>query len=152
MQVQIDALLLHRSSRLCDTVCTMSGKAGPTLLRRQLGAELRRLRARVHRTPADVKTALGWSESKLSRIETAATGINNADLDSLLDYYGAEASERERLFALHGQARRRPWWEAYGDALPDAYQTFIGFESEATAIYNFEAQLIPGLLQTAEYS
>jgi transcriptional regulator with XRE-family HTH domain len=130
----------------------MNVRAGPTLPRRQLGVELRRLRTRLQRTPADVRDALGWSESKLSRVETAATGISRADLESVLDYYGADAADRARLLGLHGQARRRPWWEAYGDALPDAYQTFIGFESEATAIYNYEAQLIPGLLQTAEYS
>jgi hypothetical protein len=36
--------------------------------------------------------------------------------------------------------------------LPTAYETFIGFEAEATAIFTYEAQLVPGLLQTAEYA
>jgi hypothetical protein len=36
--------------------------------------------------------------------------------------------------------------------LPNAYETYIGFEAEAVAIFNFECQVVPGLLQTAEYA
>jgi transcriptional regulator with XRE-family HTH domain len=126
--------------------------ASPTVLRRQLGAELRRMRERAHRTVTDVAHELGWSESKLSRVETAHSGIRAADLQRLCELYGAEEGERKRLSALADQARQRGWWEAYGDALPNAYETFIGFEAEATAIFNYEAQVVPGLLQTDEYA
>jgi transcriptional regulator with XRE-family HTH domain len=122
------------------------------MLRRQLGAELRRIRERAQRTVADVATQVGWSESKLSRIETANTGIRMADLDSLLQLYDVAEAERTRLRALAAQSRQRAWWEAYGDALPDAYETFIGFEVEAVTIKSYEAQVVPGLLQTAEYA
>jgi transcriptional regulator with XRE-family HTH domain len=122
------------------------------MLRRQLGAELRRLRDRAQRTVSDVAVELGWSESKLSRIETAHTGIRKADLDRLLAVYAVQEAERRRLGALAGQARQRAWWEAYGDVLPNAYETYIGFEAEATSILNYEAQVVPGLLQTAEYA
>jgi transcriptional regulator with XRE-family HTH domain len=122
------------------------------MLRRQLGAELRRLRDRAQRTVADVAGELGWSESKLSRIETANSGIRRPDLERLLGVYTVEATERSRLLALAGQSRQRSWWEAYGDALPDAYETYIGFEAEATSIFTYEAQVVPGLLQTDEYA
>ncbi|MCW6006997.1 helix-turn-helix domain-containing protein [Micromonospora sp. CPCC 205371] len=128
----------------------MAVKSSPTTLRRQLGAELRRLRA--DRTAADVAAELGWSESKLSRIETAHTGIRPKDLDRLLDVYELAQDARARIRALAGQARQRAWWEAYGDVLPNAYETYIGFEAEATSILVFEALLIPGLLQTDEYA
>jgi len=133
-------------------VCMMATKPSPTLLRRQLGAELRRLRERTHRTVADVAGGLGWSQSKLSRIETAHIGIRGDDLARLLDEYGVGDKERSRLLALRGQARQRAWWEAYGDALPDAYETLIGFEAEASVISTYEAQVVPGLLQTDEYA
>lgn len=122
------------------------------MLRRQLGAELRRLRDVAQRTVADAAGELGWSESKLSRIETANTGIRKADLERLLAMYDVAEAERPRLLALAGQARQRAWWEAYGDTLASAYETYIGFEAEATAIYNYEVQVVPGLLQTAEYA
>jgi transcriptional regulator with XRE-family HTH domain len=130
----------------------MASKPSPTLLRRQLGAELRRLRERTQRTVADVAAGLGWSQSKLSRIETATIGIRGADLERLLTEYEVGDKERSRLLALRGQARQRAWWEAYGDALPDPYETLIGFEAEAGAIRTYEAQVVPGLLQTDEYA
>lgn len=128
----------------------MAVKPSPTTLRRQLGAELRRLRA--DRTVADVAAEVGWSESKLSRIETAHTGIRPKDLDLLLEAYSVAEDVRVRIRALAGQSRQRAWWEAYGDVLPTAYETYIGFEAEATGIFTYEAQIVPGLLQTAEYA
>jgi transcriptional regulator with XRE-family HTH domain len=130
----------------------MVARSNPTVLRRQLGAELRRIRERAQRSVADVARSVGWSESKLSRIETANSGMRKPDLERLLDAYAITDPERARLLALAGQAQQRAWWEAYGDALPDAYEAYIGFESEASAIFSYHAQLIPGLLQTAEYA
>jgi transcriptional regulator with XRE-family HTH domain len=152
MQVQNGTALLHHLPQDHAMVCMMATKPSPTLLRRQLGAELRRLRERTHRTVADVAGGLGWSQSKLSRIETAHIGIRGDDLARLLDEYGVGDKERSRLLALRGQARQKAWWEAYGDALPDAYETLIGFEAEASVISTYEAQVVPGLLQTDEYA
>ncbi len=130
----------------------VAGKANPTVLRRQLGAELRRLRELSERTVAGAATEAGWSESKLSRIETASSGIRKSDLDRLLSLYEVSDADRDRLHALAGQSRQRAWWEAYGDSLATAYETYIGFEAEASSIYAYECQVVPGLLQTAEYA
>jgi transcriptional regulator with XRE-family HTH domain len=130
----------------------MAVKPSPTTLRRQLGAELRRLRERAGRSAADVAVALSWSESKLSRIETAHTGIRNQDLDRLLEFYDVGEDARRRIRALAVQSRQRGWWEAYGDVLPNPYEALIGFEAEAATINTYEAQIVPGLLQTAEYA
>jgi transcriptional regulator with XRE-family HTH domain len=122
------------------------------MLRRQLGAELRRLRERAQRTVAEVAADIGWSESKLSRIETANTSIRSADLQRLLGIYKVSEQENSRLSAFANMARQRAWWEGYGDALLDPYKTLLGFESEAKAIYAYDAQLLHGLLQTNEYA
>ncbi len=130
----------------------VAARSNPTVLRRQLGAELRRLREAAGRTAATAAAKLNWSESKLSRIETAHTGIRIADLERLLVLYKVPEPERAKLLALAGQSRQKAWWEAYGDSLPNAYETYIGFEAEATSIFTYECQVIPGLLQTAEYA
>jgi transcriptional regulator with XRE-family HTH domain len=130
----------------------MATSPSPTMLRRQLGAELRRLRERAQRTVAEVATELGWSESKLSRIETANTSIRSADLQRLLGTYKVSDQESARLSAFANMARQRAWWEGYGDALLDPYKTLLGFESEAKAIYAYDSQLLHGLLQTNEYA
>lgn len=122
------------------------------MLRRQLGAELRRLRERAQRTVAEVAKELGWSESKLSRIETANTSIRNADLQRLLHTYEVNEQDGARLSAFANLARQRAWWEGYGDALLDPYKTLLGFEAEAKAIFAYDALILHGLLQTNEYA
>ncbi|MFF5230467.1 helix-turn-helix domain-containing protein [Dactylosporangium sp. NPDC000521] len=130
----------------------MSSKPSPTLLRRQLGAELRRLREAARKTAAEVAAELKWSESKVSRIETANSSIRNPDLTKLFDLYQTAEAERTRITALATQSRQRAWWEAYGDALLGAYETYIGFESEAAEIFIYDAVILHGLLQTVEYA
>lgn len=130
----------------------MATTPSPTMLRRQLGAELRRLRERAHRTVADVAKELGWSESKLSRIETASSSIRIVDLERLLAGYGVAEADRVRLTTLAGLSRQRAWWEGYGDALLDPYETYIGFEAEASSIFTYDANIVNGLLQTTEYA
>jgi transcriptional regulator with XRE-family HTH domain len=122
------------------------------MIRRQLGAELRRLREQAQRTVAEVAKSLGWSESKLSRIETANSSIRNADLQLLLGAYEVPEQKMARLTAFANMARQRAWWEGYGDALLDPYKTLLGFESEAKSIFAYDALILHGLLQTNEYA
>ncbi|MFC4070737.1 helix-turn-helix domain-containing protein [Actinoplanes subglobosus] len=118
--------------------------------RRELGGELRRLRG--ERRAVDVATALGWSESKLSRIETAHTGISEPDLDRLLTLYGVAVEDRGRLRDLARRGRARAWWTPYRSSVPDPYDEYLALESEAVQIFEWEAQVVPGLLQTDEYA
>jgi hypothetical protein len=129
----------------------VSSVARPTsTARRELGSELRRLRG--ERRAADVAVALGWSESKLSRIETAHTGISDSDLDRLLTAYGVRVEERGRLRELAGRGRARAWWTPYRSSVPDPYDEYLALEAEAARISEWEAQVVPGLLQTDEYA
>jgi len=113
---------------------------------------LRRLREQAQRTVAEVAKSLGWSESKLSRIETANSSIRNADLQLLLGAYEVPEQKMARLTAFANMARQRAWWEGYGDALLDPYKTLLGFESEAKSIFAYDALILHGLLQTNEYA
>ncbi|GAA0488910.1 transcriptional regulator [Paractinoplanes deccanensis] len=118
--------------------------------RHELGNELRRLRG--ERRAADVAMALGWSESKLSRIETAHTGISEADLDRLLTIYGVRVEDRTRLRDLARRGRARAWWTPYRSSVPDPYDEYVALEAEAVLISEWESQIVPGLLQTDEYA
>ncbi len=118
--------------------------------RRELGDALRRLRG--DRRGAAVARALGWSESKLSRIETARTGISDTDLDRLLAAYGARPEVRTRLRNLARRGRARVWWTPYRSSVPDPYDEYLALEAEALAMREWETQIVPGLLQTDEYA
>lgn len=121
--------------------------------RRHLAARLRRLREQSGHTLTEVAANFGWSDAKLSRIETGTTGIRDADLAKLLALYRVPEAQRAQFTSLAAQARRRARWEkVFGNGLSDAYATFVAFEEDATAILAFEPQVFPGILQTAEYA
>ena len=118
--------------------------------RRELGDELRRLRG--ERRGAAVAGRLGWSESKLSRIETARTGISEKDLERLLRLYLCTPDERSRMHELARRGRVRVWWATYRSSVAEPYDEYVAFEAEAVAMCEWEAQVVPGLLQTDEYA
>jgi transcriptional regulator with XRE-family HTH domain len=123
-----------------------------TVRNRRLAAELRRLRESVDFTGDDVAERLGWSASKVSRLENARQAPRFADVRRLLDLYGVEGNYREQLLQLARDAVRRGWWEAFSDALPEPYASYIGLEIEAEELWQWETQVVPGLLQTEAYA
>ena len=130
----------------------MTDGASPVVRRRRLAAELRRLRGRAGRTLDEVATYLECSPTKVSRIEAGQVGARVQDVRDMLEFYGVTGAERDTLLDLVRQARQKGWWYAYADMIPDAFQHMIGLEDEATTIWTFETQLIPGLLQSDGYS
>lgn len=129
----------------------MAGFVSPTVRRRRLAAELRRLRDRAYLTGDEVAAQLGWSPSKVSRYELAQGGLKPVEVRRLLDLYGVEGSRRDVLLALAREATDKGWWEEYSDAVPEDYISIIGLEAEATAEWSWHLDVIPGLLQTEAY-
>lgn len=128
----------------------MASSASPTVRRRRLAAELRRLRGT--RTAAPVAKALGWSIAKISRYENGAGNFPIDEVAKLLEYYDVVEPRLGRLLTLAEDANQRGWWEEYSDALGSEYGEFIGLEAEAESVISWCITLIPGLLQTEEYA
>ncbi|MEU9884208.1 helix-turn-helix transcriptional regulator [Sphaerisporangium sp. NPDC051011] len=125
---------------------------GPTVRRRRLAGELRRLRERQAVTIEEAAERVGWSTAKLSRIETARVGVTSPDLTRLLDLYELDTQKRATLHSLARTARTRGWWDAYSDSLPSDYATYIQLEAEAAFVRSFDGMLVHGLLQTEDYA
>ncbi|ALV37153.1 MULTISPECIES: helix-turn-helix transcriptional regulator [Streptomyces] len=129
---------------------------GPAVRRRKLGTELRALRTAAGLTSGEAARQVGWHQSKVSRIETGASGVKPADVRLLLDAYGVTDSQlREFLLVLAGSDEsvgRHHWWHAYRGILPPTYRDFISLESQASAMRTLETSVVPGLLQTPEYA
>ena len=128
----------------------MNPPSSPTVRRRRLAAELRRLRGK--RTGGQVSRGVGWSPTKISRAESGHESIPAAEVEKLLDFYGVEDPLRARLLELAEDATQRGWWEDYADALTPEYLDFIGLEAEAVSSLQWQADVIPGLLQTDSYA
>ncbi|WP_149264234.1 helix-turn-helix transcriptional regulator [Actinomadura sp. K4S16] len=125
----------------------------PTVRQRRLARVLRDLRDERERTASDVTRELGWSVTKLTRLEAGQMSKPQlGEVGKLLDLYGVVGDEREKILDLVRQARVRGWWHGYSDSMPTGYATYVGLEAEATGVWNYEPSTLPGLLQTPDYS
>ncbi len=127
-----------------------------TVLGRQLGDELRRYREAAGLSTTQAAEALDCTKGKISRMENGRVLVRTPDVVALLHAYGVDEPEtRERLTRLTRTANRRRregWWHQYGSVLADTYRDYVEMESICESVRIFQAQLIPGLLQTAEYA
>lgn len=129
----------------------MSGNPHTSVRSRQVAAELRAIRERAQLSGAEVARRLGMSPSKISRIETGNSGLQIEDVAALLGLYEVPASTRDELLDLVRRSEERGWWTRQ-PGLPKLWRSLIDFEAKATRVQNYEALVVPGLLQTAEYS
>ena len=130
----------------------MPDHGSPTVRRRRLAAELRRLRERAGFTGDEVAERLGWSGSKISRIELHRIGIKQADLLRLLDLYDVAEVHRESLAALGRESSKTGRLEAVAAAFPGEHAAFLYAEAEAQSEWTWDPQVVPGLLQTPDYA
>lgn len=132
----------------------LARQSGPSFRSRQLAMELRKLRLAAGLTQEQVAHAVvGMSKSKVGKQERAKIGIYPKDLHKLLDLYRVTDQRRVELLDAAWHSQDRGAFYVYGGKkLPEDWQTWIDFESEASTIYNYEPLVIPGLLQTPEYA
>lgn len=127
----------------------MARGSSPTLRKRRLVSELRRLREAADLTIEDVAARLECSASKISRIETGRVGVTPRDVRDMLSAYGADQPTVDELVQLAREARRRAWWDEFGDIAPGRY---VGFEADAESVRAYQGLMVPGLLQCEAYT
>jgi transcriptional regulator with XRE-family HTH domain len=125
---------------------------GSTVPRRQLGRHLRELRNQQRLTVRAAAERLEWSEAKIWRIETGQTSLRSLDVEQVCRIYGAPEDLTEALMGLAKETKSKGWWQAYGDAVPEWFDVYIGLEEAASQICQYQSELMPGLFQTEEYA
>jgi transcriptional regulator with XRE-family HTH domain len=126
---------------------------GPTVRRRRLGMELRRLRDGSNLKLEEVAAELGVAPSTLSRIETGKAPTKSAYLHQMLQMYGVtDPGQRQVLIDMAREGHRKGWWAEYDDVLPSGFDIFVGLEVETAAVRSYEVSVVSGLLQTADYA
>lgn len=124
----------------------------PTVLRRRLGMELRKLREGAGMTIEEVARHLECSMSRVSRIETGKSPARQRDVRDMLVLYevAPEDAHHIQLLNLAKQAQQKGWWSVF--ELSNGLETYVGLEASAASLRIFQNILIPGLLQTEEYA
>lgn len=121
----------------------------PSVRARRLARSLRDYREQADFRVGAAAASLGWSQSKLSKIEGGRTKPSEGDVGRILDLYGVTTPDRDAILALAREAERRGWWTDYVDVLHGPY---VAAEDAAARILDWAPQVVPGLLQTPEYA
>ncbi|MFY1634035.1 helix-turn-helix domain-containing protein [Solwaraspora sp. WMMB335] len=125
----------------------------PTLRRRRLGSELRRLRETAGLTGEQVIEQVNWaSASKLSRLENGRSRPDVGDVMDLLDLYGVTGAEREELVGIARDAgNTRAFLSSYA-VMTSLQRAYAELEAGCTEIQEYGSMIVPGLLQTSAYA
>ncbi|MFJ9374374.1 helix-turn-helix domain-containing protein [Streptomyces sp. NPDC101455] len=128
----------------------MASSVNPTVRRRRLGQELRRLRELKGMTAEEVAERLLVSQSKISRLENGRRSISQRDVRDLCGVYEVEDVRIvDSLMQMAKDSRQQGWWHSFGD-IP--YSVYIGLETDAASLRVYDPQVVPGLLQTRQYA
>ena len=119
---------------------------------RRVSGELRELRHRHGLAADEVARALGMSVSKLSRLENGIRKPFPDDVCALLGLYRVPAPRRDELLSLVRDGEDYNWWRVQDGNMPAMWEDVVSFEKEATAVRNYELAIVPGLLQTPDYT
>ncbi|MGJ5806296.1 helix-turn-helix domain-containing protein [Streptomyces europaeiscabiei] len=125
----------------------MASNVNPTVRRRRLGQELRRLRELKGMTAEEVAERLLVSQSKISRLENGRRSISQRDLCGV--YEVEDQRVVDSLMQMAKDSRQQGWWHAFGDV---PYSVYIGLETDAASLRVYDPQVVPGLLQTRPYA
>jgi transcriptional regulator with XRE-family HTH domain len=121
--------------------------------RKQLAAELKRLREERGATLEEVATELMISTSKLSRLENAQGKPQARDVRDLIRHYGIQGTDKEKQFMRWVRAAgQRAWWEDYADTIPGGLGDYLATEAEASIVRVYTIPVLPVLLQTTDYT
>jgi len=130
----------------------MAAVPSPTVRRKRLGTELRRLREQAGLTCESVGQRLDCSGTRISRIETGRISVRPGDVRELLEVYAVTGDRADALVELAREARRKGWWHRFGPVMPSWLEPYLGLEAEAARLRDFQSMVLPGLVQTEDYT
>ena len=116
----------------------------------RLARLLREFREKAGVDQQQVAKHLGIHRSAIGHWEMARSRPSKEKLEQLLDAYGVDDEERLHVEQMRADSNKSGWWTLH--KLPSTFAPYVGFEADAVEAFNFEITMIPGLLQTREYS
>jgi transcriptional regulator with XRE-family HTH domain len=117
----------------------------PVVLRQEVGRRIRLARHAAGLTIVVAADRLEITRSALGRFENGIGTVSVHLLRSMMDIYDQRMDD---VLDMIRQARQPGWWKRYGISDKD----FVALETAASRISNYEVNLVPGLLQTADYT
>ncbi|OLT27882.1 transcriptional regulator [Nocardiopsis sp. CNR-923] len=121
--------------------------------RRGLGQRLRKLRGSAGLTGNQLANQLGWSQSKVSKIETGRQAPSPEDVAAWVRACGAPEAHTDLLARLRNlESMWVEWKEQLGGGLGGIQSRIVTEEERVSQFRAYESMIIPGLLQTPGYA
>ncbi|MFE3442174.1 helix-turn-helix domain-containing protein [Nocardia sp. NPDC059180] len=126
---------------------------GSTLPRRQLGRYLMDWRTRAGLSQPQAAELLGIGSSSLYRLEHGQNGkVNLSHVEAACELYDVPEVHVAAFVGLAKQANVLSWWHEFGDLIPETFDVYMGLEAAAQRFISYHVELVPGILQTADYT
>jgi transcriptional regulator with XRE-family HTH domain len=118
----------------------------------ELGLRLRERREQLGLTATVVGKTTGIGGTNLSAIEGGKRRLTTTKLTDLARVYELSPEELAELETIRARTEQREWYHDYTTLHSEEFLRFLGLEAGATSARGYQAELIPGLLQTADYA
>jgi transcriptional regulator with XRE-family HTH domain len=122
----------------------------PTVGRRWLAQEIRRLREVAGLTQGDLAKRLRCNPSKITHIENMRNPVNGPDLEVMLSFLDVPAGRVDWYLRVCDLSREKGWWDG-NEAIPGWFSLYVGLEWGASRIHSWDMGYVPGLFQTPDY-
>ncbi|ONI70713.1 DNA-binding protein [Actinosynnema sp. ALI-1.44] len=112
---------------------------------------MRRAREEAGRTQDEAAEQIDAASTKISRLELGQSGIKITDLNVLLKYYKVDRSLCDGMRDLARAGRQRGRWSGYRNVIPNWFRQYLDLEQDASELRWYQAEIVPGVLQTEAY-
>ncbi|RSM46062.1 XRE family transcriptional regulator [Amycolatopsis balhimycina DSM 5908] len=130
----------------------MSAPQSPVVASWELALRLKRRREQLGVEVRTITETLGFTRNYWSAVENERKILSQESLARIIELFEFDDEEKEELLALRTAAKERGWWTRYSALFDNEIQRLYGLEQGARGIRDYENLLIPGLLQTADYT
>lgn len=128
-------------------------KTKPKTRNRLLGSQLEQARKRAGLSVEDVSEKTKITKPSLYRYEKGITAVRPDTVEKLARLYGVkDGEEKERWLEYARKAKAPGVWATSGSTMGPTYLDYADAESMADELRTWQPLVIPGLLQTREYS
>ncbi|MQA25032.1 MAG: helix-turn-helix domain-containing protein [Micromonosporaceae bacterium] len=122
------------------------------MFRRQLGRELRALREHAGYTIEAAANKMEISRAKYGRIEHGMVSVRSLDVKQMCEIFGASKKLTDALMEVARKTRQKGWWHSFRNVMPETFDMYVGLETAAKELLQYDTELVPGLLQTEDYT
>ncbi len=130
-----------------------SGSSNVHEARNALGKRLRELRSSAGLSGRQLAESLSWPPSKVSKLENGRQTPTDDDIRGWTTATNSEGETEALLASLHTlEVQHAEWQRILRTGLKPHQQELIEWDQRTRLFRAFEATVIPGLLQTAEYA